>query len=141
MSYSFLAAQQRQAAAQRAYDNAEPLCQPDSFLETEEGQKWLRETAEHVAEGGEFRCSGVLITFECVIDELEMTDSEAWILFTRAAAEYALSPTDARYQTRELAKMDIRKAAVDVAIELIAPHADQWALEQRELEEAICYGL
>ena len=135
MSYSFLAAQQRQAAAQRAYDNMEPECCPDSFLETEEGQKWLRETAEYVAEGGEFQCSGVLITLPCVIDELERAESEEWYLFCCAAAEYALNANEKTHHEREIRKSDLRAVAIAQAAKMIAPHADQWAFEQREFEE------
>lgn len=135
MSYSFLAQDRAFQAAQRAYDSIEPPCPADSFLDTEEGGKWLRETAEHVAEGGKFKVRGVLITMDCVIDALERNESVEWSLFCYAATCYALNPTDKTHAEREIRKSDLRAAATAMAMKMIAPHADTWAEEQRREQE------
>lgn len=130
-AHNLLAALQ---AAQRAYDNMEPECQPDPFLETEEGQKWLQETAEYLAEGGTLVINNRIICgFADVLDELRDTDE--WCAYANACVAHALGKSDYRFQRRELDLMDLRKAAIEVAKTLVAPHAEEWEDDQKKMAE------
>lgn len=133
--YSYMAQNVKMSEAQRMHDRKLPD-EKVSFLETDEGQKWLQDTAEHLASGGSFKCGRVRIETHCIIDKMRSDECQEWELYCYASCEYALDKTDANYLELQHRESDLKKKAVEIAKDLLAPHADAWAEEQREIMES-----
>ena len=123
---SALRNQQAMASAQAAYDNALPEDDLD-FLDCDEGVEWQKEAAEELAGGNEMHHSleGVPVFQHDLIQKLlgseEGQEKMEWLL--ACLLDDLISGGDDNALRRDVCETDIKKWALGVAEQMVAPYA------------------
>lgn len=124
---SALRNQQAMASAQERFDNALPVDDLD-FLDCKEGCEWQKEAAENLAGGTETHHSldGVPVFQHDLIQKLlaseEGPEKMEWLL--SCLLDDLISGGDDNALRRDVCETDIKKWALGVAAEMVAPYAD-----------------
>lgn len=114
--------------AQFAYDNAQPEDDMD-FLDCEEGCEWQKDAAEELAGGNETHhtLDGVPVFQHDLIQKLlgdkEGQEKMEWLL--SCLLDDMISGGDDNALRRDVCETEIKKWALEVAAEMVAPYANE----------------
>lgn len=141
MRHPYMTNAQRLSSAQFMHDRATDE-RPESFLDTLDGEHWLSDVSERLANGENIRWTMRVLGRRTVgVDyadlECRLRDSDGLDDACSAFLSATLRGDDDDYQSMAIAQSDLRKKARDIAAEMLAPLAPLWVEYQRQLAEDV----
>jgi hypothetical protein len=141
MRHPYMTNAQRLASAQTMHDRATDD-RPEDFLDTIEGEQWLADVSERLANGENIRWSmdamgrrTVGVSYADLECRLRDSDCDAWAAACDAFMRATLRGDDDDYQAMAIEQSALRKRAREVAADMLAPLAPLWEEYQRQLRE------
>jgi hypothetical protein len=139
MRHPYIANAARLASAQFMHDRATDD-RPEDFIDTIEGEQWLADVSERLANGENIRWSMDVMgrrTVGVSYADLEcrLKECDEWMIASDAFLSATLRGDDDDYQSMAIEQSALRKRAREVAADMLAPLAPLWEEYQRQLRE------